>query len=230
MPELQSLRNKLPNENHKKADNEFPAVHIKYQKSFCDYNCNKCSEVCPSGAIRSISLPEKQKTQIGLAAVNEDSCIQCGLCVMECPRSAITKPQGEFPQINPGECIGCGACQAVCPVSAIKVGTVNRQKSSIINKMADSLLPQPKEINMSIGLSELVLILVVVLLLFGGKRIPELAKALGKASYEYKKAKEALENEAASFKETIEKVLNRKMTTKKQQITQRILQRIPKES
>ena len=62
--------------------------------------------------------------------------------------------------------------------------------------MADSLLPRPKEINMSIGLSELVLILVVVLLLFGGKRIPELAKALGKASYEYKKAKEALENEA----------------------------------
>ena len=83
---------------------------------------------------------------------------------------------------------------------------------------------------MSIGLSELVLILIVVLLLFGGKRIPELAKALGKASYEYKKAKEALENEAASFKETIEKVLNRKMTTKKQQITQHILQRIPKES
>ena len=79
------------------------------------------------------------------------------------------------------------------------------KKSSIINKMADSLLPRPKEIYMSIGLSELVLILVVVLLLFGGKRIPELAKALGKASYEYKKAKEALENEAASFKETIEK-------------------------
>ena len=123
----------------KKADNEFPAVHIKYQKSFCDYNCNKCSEVCPSGAIRSIALPEKQKTQIGLAAVNEDSCIQCGLCVMECPRSAITKPQGEFPQINPGECIGCGACQAVCPVSAIKVGTVNRQK--ILNHKQDGKLP-----------------------------------------------------------------------------------------
>lgn len=58
--------------------------------------------------------------------------------------------------------------------------------------MADSLLPQLKEINMSIGLSELVLILVVVLLLFGGKRIPELAKALGKASYEYKKPKKRL--------------------------------------
>ncbi len=59
---------------------------------------------------------------------------------------------------------------------------------------------------MSIGLSELILILVVVLLLFGGKRIPELAKAFGKASYEYKKAKEALQNEADSLQETIEKV------------------------
>ena len=81
--------------------------------------------------------------------------------------------------------------------------------------MADSLLPQPKEINMSIGLSELVLILVVVLLLFGGKRIPELAKALSKASYEYKKAKEALENEAASFKETIEKSIEQENDDKK---------------
>lgn len=59
---------------------------------------------------------------------------------------------------------------------------------------------------MSIGLSELILILVVVLLLFGGKRIPELAKAFGKASYEYKKAKEALQNEADNLKETMEKV------------------------
>ena len=58
---------------------------------------------------------------------------------MECPRSAITKPQGEFPQITPGECIGCGACQAVCPVSAIKVGTVNRQK--ILNHKQDGRLP-----------------------------------------------------------------------------------------
>ncbi len=58
---------------------------------------------------------------------------------------------------------------------------------------------------MSIGISELILILVVVLVLFGGKRIPELARALGIASYEYKKAKEALQNEARELKETMEK-------------------------
>lgn len=58
---------------------------------------------------------------------------------------------------------------------------------------------------MSLGLTEIALILVVVLVLFGGKRIPELAKALGKAQYEYKKAKELLQNEAKDLKDTVEK-------------------------
>ena len=58
--------------------------------------------------------------------------------------------------------------------------------------------------NMSIGIHEIVLILVVVLLLFGGKRIPELAKALGRASYEYKKAKEVIKKEAEEIKNEIE--------------------------
>ena len=56
---------------------------------------------------------------------------------------------------------------------------------------------------MSLGLTEIALILVVVLILFGGKRIPELANALGKAQYEYKKAKEMLQNEAQKLKDTI---------------------------
>ena len=58
---------------------------------------------------------------------------------------------------------------------------------------------------MSLGLTEIALILVDVLVLFGGKRIPELAKALGKAQYEYKKAKEMLQNEAKDLKDSVEK-------------------------
>lgn len=58
---------------------------------------------------------------------------------------------------------------------------------------------------MSLGFTEIILILVVVLILFGGKRIPELAKALGRAQVEYKKAKELLQSEAREFKETVEK-------------------------
>lgn len=57
---------------------------------------------------------------------------------------------------------------------------------------------------MSLGITEITLILVVILLLFGGKRIPELARALGKASYEYKKAKDMIKKEAEEIKEAIE--------------------------
>ena len=43
---------------------------------------------------------------------------------------------------------------------------------------------------MHLGFTELFLILVVILLLFGVRRIPEIARSLGRASQEYKKAKE----------------------------------------
>ena len=48
---------------------------------------------------------------------------------------------------------------------------------------------------MSIGFTEVLLIVVFVLLVFGAKRIPELAKAIGRATYEFKKAKNALHEE-----------------------------------
>lgn len=57
---------------------------------------------------------------------------------------------------------------------------------------------------MSLGITEITLILIVILLLFGGKRIPELAKALGRATYEYKKAKDIIKKEAQELNETKE--------------------------
>lgn len=45
---------------------------------------------------------------------------------------------------------------------------------------------------MSLGFTEILVIVIFVLLVFGAKRIPELARALGRASYEFKKAKEEL--------------------------------------
>ena len=58
---------------------------------------------------------------------------------------------------------------------------------------------------MSLGIHEIILILVVILILFGAKRIPELAKAMGRAQYEYKKAKTAIQKEAEEFEKTVEK-------------------------
>lgn len=56
-----------------------------------------------------------------------------------------------------------------------------------------------------IGYTELILIFLVVFLLFGAKRIPELAKALGKASPEFKKAKDGLVSETEEMMNAAEK-------------------------
>lgn len=58
---------------------------------------------------------------------------------------------------------------------------------------------------MSLGISEIILILIVVVVLFGGKKLPKLARGIGKAQAEYKKAKEAIEDEVNEFKAEIEK-------------------------
>lgn len=57
---------------------------------------------------------------------------------------------------------------------------------------------------MSLGITEIVLILIAAILLFGGKKIPELAKALGRASYEFKKAKSEIQREAKEVQESLE--------------------------
>lgn len=45
------------------------------------------------------------------------------------------------------------------------------------------------------------LIIIVVLLLFGAKRIPEIARALGKATNEFKKAKDEISEELEKAEE-----------------------------
>ncbi len=56
---------------------------------------------------------------------------------------------------------------------------------------------------MSLGITEITLILIVILLLFGGKRIPELARAFGRATAEYKKAKNLIKKEAEDIKDSL---------------------------
>ncbi len=58
---------------------------------------------------------------------------------------------------------------------------------------------------MSLGFTEIILIALFVLLIFGAKRIPELARAMGRASYEFKKAKNALTTEGQELMDAAEK-------------------------
>lgn len=47
--------------------------------------------------------------------------------------------------------------------------------------------------NMNLGPTELIIVLVIVLVLFGGAKLPKLAKSLGEAQREFKKGTEEAE-------------------------------------
>jgi len=117
-----------PNKILVKKDNDFNAVHVDYEKGkgYCKYNCNKCSEVCPSGAIKKLSLSEKQNLRIALAQTEKENCINCGLCSNICPKGAITIIDNKA-QIEASKCIGCGKCKTVCKADAIKIYPINKQ-------------------------------------------------------------------------------------------------------
>jgi sec-independent protein translocase protein TatA len=52
---------------------------------------------------------------------------------------------------------------------------------------------------MAFGPLEIVLIVLVIIVLFGASRIPELARSLGKATGEFKKGKNEIENELSDL-------------------------------
>ncbi len=110
----------------KKATTTYPAVHLEYNNSFCSDSCHRCSQICPSGALKRLSLSQKQHTKIGTASINATICINCGLCAMECPRGAIIQ-EATTSRVQREKCIGCGACKVVCPVQAVSVKGVEKQ-------------------------------------------------------------------------------------------------------
>ncbi len=112
---------------------------------WCELNCTLCSQVCPTGAIREISIAEKLgvgpfeskgPVKTGTAFYNQGRCLpwamdtSCVVCEEVCPVSPkaiftrnveVTDRWGatlqlKRPFIDPVKCIGCGICEHECPV------------------------------------------------------------------------------------------------------------------
>ena len=102
---------------------------MSYELGYCRPECTKCSEVCPAGAIHTITTADKSATQIGHAVWIQKNCIvltddvNCGNCARHCPTQAIQMiplnaedPNSLLiPAVNTERCIGCGACENLCP-------------------------------------------------------------------------------------------------------------------
>ena len=59
---------------------------------------------------------------------------------------------------------------------------------------------------MSLGPWEIALIILVVIILFGGKKLPELARGLGLGLREFKKAKQEIKDEVKNVTDEVEDI------------------------
>lgn len=98
---------------------------VDFSEDYCREDCHACTQVCPSGALRDLSLVAKLDYSMGLAEVEFELCLlaydrECEICKRVCPRDAVTFVWSEeeytvMPQIDAERCNGCGACLVACP-------------------------------------------------------------------------------------------------------------------
>ena len=111
---------------------------MSFERGYCRPECTDCSQVCPTGAIRPVTVEDKTAIHVGHAVWIAENCVpvakgdQCGACARHCPADAIqmvdyTTADGrtvQVPAIDNERCIGCGKCEYLCParpLSAIYV-------------------------------------------------------------------------------------------------------------
>ncbi|MBN1780023.1 4Fe-4S binding protein [bacterium] len=107
---------------------------------YCEYNCNMCGQVCPTGAISKLTLEQKHRTKMGTAQFDKTRCIPwyygetCLVCEEHCPvetkairfrETTVIAIDGRentvlLPYVDESLCVGCGICTVVCPVSGEK--------------------------------------------------------------------------------------------------------------
>lgn len=127
---------------------------MDFQRAFCNFDCVRCGEVCPDGAISLLSLADKHVTSIGEVRFHRDKCVvvtngtDCAACSEHCPTKAVyTTPYGNnlrLPTIAEDLCIGCGACEYACPVRpqrAITVAGHRRHGRATVKVEPKAVLP-----------------------------------------------------------------------------------------
>ena len=101
---------------------------MSFEVGYCRPECTRCSQVCPTGAIKPITKAEKTAIHVGHAVWVKDNCVvltdgvSCGNCARHCPTGAIQMVNYEHngntvqvPTVDENKCIGCGACENLCP-------------------------------------------------------------------------------------------------------------------
>jgi formate hydrogenlyase subunit 6/NADH:ubiquinone oxidoreductase subunit I len=131
---------------------------LETRLGYCEYGCNSCGIICPTGAIENLTLEEKREKIIGIAYIDRDRCIpwsqntECIVCEEMCPipEKAIVLKGGrghnsgrvQRPHVLPELCIGCGICEHQCPVegeAAIRIYTVETVPEEIHDEIDEMI-------------------------------------------------------------------------------------------
>ncbi len=90
----------------------------------CEPACNRCSKVCPTGAIGVFDVHTKYTVKMGTAHLDKSRCVSwadnkpCGKCIPKCPTCAISfveQPDKKMPvAVDFLLCVGCGICENIC--------------------------------------------------------------------------------------------------------------------
>jgi ferredoxin-type protein NapF len=112
---------------------------LSFDDDYCWESCNRCTLVCPSGAISPVTLAQKPHTRIGVPQVDMNICLlgddrECAICRNRCPYDAIRLvfDEAEYtltPRVDLQRCNGCGACQVACPTQPRKAIEIGRWDS-----------------------------------------------------------------------------------------------------
>ena len=104
--------------------------HMDFDANYCNYECVKCTQVCPTGAILSLTEEAKRSVQMGKVILEIKNCVvytentACGSCSEHCPTQAVRMvpyiDNLTIPEIDVSICVGCGACDHACPVRPFK--------------------------------------------------------------------------------------------------------------
>ena len=104
-------------------------------QGFCDPECNNCCTVCPTGALKHLTLAEKKRCRVGMVTYYRNRCVvvtdeeSCGACAEHCPTGALDmvpyKDGLTIPKVIPELCVGCGGCEYICPVRPRRAVVVN---------------------------------------------------------------------------------------------------------
>jgi ferredoxin len=113
---------------------------LDFSLAYCAYECVRCGEVCPTGAIAALAPAAKRRVRIGQVHFIESNCVvvtdrsACGACAEHCPTRAVRMvPYAQdlaltLPELDPEVCVGCGACEYACPVRPHKAIYVDGER------------------------------------------------------------------------------------------------------